>query len=257
MDVKQSVQEQFGAVAANYAKSAVHRGGPDLEAMLETAALDGSERVLDVACGAGHTALAFATRAATVEALDLTEAMLEQVRKLASQRSLDNVTTRLGDAEALPYPDASFDRVSSRLAAHHFPHPEVAVAEIFRVLKPGGVFILSDAVAAEDPAQDSFLQTFELLRDPSHVRDHSVSQWLRMLGEAGFDAELVHRSRMLIDFESWILRMQTPAENAAQIQRLFEGATQEVREEFALDAEHGKSFQLRIAALRGVRPAAT
>src|SRR5262245_55828405 len=84
-DVKQSVQRQFGAVAANYATSPVHRGGPDLDAMLAAATPRGHERVLDAGCGTGHTALAFAPLVAEVVGADLTEAMLEQGRRLAAE----------------------------------------------------------------------------------------------------------------------------------------------------------------------------
>src|SRR5689334_164940 len=87
-DIKQSVQRQFGAVAANYVTSAVHRGGPDLDAMLAAAGARGGERVLDAGCGTGHTALAFAPHVAEVVGVDLTEAMLEQGRRLAEQRGL-------------------------------------------------------------------------------------------------------------------------------------------------------------------------
>ena len=254
MDIKQAVQDQFGPVAANYATSFVHRGGPDLNAMLGRADLDGSEQVLDVGCGAGHTALAFATRAHEVHALDLTESMLEQVRRMADERELHNITTQLGDVERLPYPDASFDLVTSRLSAHHYPQPGAAAGEMLRVLKPGGMLLLSDIVAPEDPTQDTFLQAFELLRDPSHVRDHSVSEWHAMLAAAGFESETVGSWPMRIDFEDWTLRMQTPAENAGQIRRLFAGATEAVRKVFALDADGGKSFQITVSVLRGLRP---
>src|SRR5215212_3014367 len=101
-DVKNSVQRQFGPVAANYATSAVHVAGPDLTAMLSAAALRGDERVLDAGCGAGHTALAFAARVAEVVALDLTEAMLAQGRKLARDRAITNIIFQRGDVERLP-----------------------------------------------------------------------------------------------------------------------------------------------------------
>ena len=70
MDVQESVRRQFGPVAAAYATSSVHAGGPDLEAMIEAASLRGDEAVLDVAAGAGHTALAFAPRVTSVAAVD-------------------------------------------------------------------------------------------------------------------------------------------------------------------------------------------
>ena len=83
MTIHDSVQRQFGAVAAAYATSAVHAAGPDLVALAAAAAASGAARALDIACGAGHTALAIAAHVAEVTALDLTEAMLEQARRLA------------------------------------------------------------------------------------------------------------------------------------------------------------------------------
>src|SRR5689334_9902907 len=103
-DVKNSVQRQFAPVAANYATSAVHVGGPDLLAMLDAAELRGDEQVLDAGCGTGHTALAFAPRVAEVVAVDLTEAMLAQGRKLARQRDIANITFKRGDVEQLAFP---------------------------------------------------------------------------------------------------------------------------------------------------------
>lgn len=249
MDQKQAVQAQFGPAAANYAVAHVHRGGPDLEAMLPAHELRGGERVLDVGCGAGHTALAFAPHVASVEALDLTEAMLDQVQRLASERDLRNLTTRQGDVEALPYPDASFDRVTCRLCAHHFPRPARAMAEIARVLRPGGAFLLVDIVSPEDPAQDSFLNAIELLRDPSHVRDLRLSEWLPLLGAAGLSPELLATWPMRLDFESWVHRIGATAEATAGLRVLFDNASESVRSAFAIDGERG--FTITNALVRG------
>src|SRR5262249_3436403 len=131
------IQQRFGAAAARYAESDYHGAGPDLAAMLEAARLRGDERVLDVGCGAGHTALRFAPRVTEVVAVDLTEAMLEQARSLAAARGIANVRCERGDAQALAYPDASFDVVTCRVCAHHFARPERAVREAARVLRPG------------------------------------------------------------------------------------------------------------------------
>ncbi|MBV9279671.1 MAG: class I SAM-dependent methyltransferase, partial [Chloroflexi bacterium] len=127
-DIKGAVRRQFGAVAVRYATSAVHAGGPDLEAL--AGAVPEGVRVLDVGCGAGHTALTLAPRVASVVAIDLTDEMLDQGRRLAAERGLGNVRFVRGDAERLDYPDASFDVVTSRYSAHHFPHPARALAEI-------------------------------------------------------------------------------------------------------------------------------
>lgn len=248
MELKESVQRQFGAVAAHYGKSFVHVGGPDLDALVASGIASAPARVLDVGCGAGHTALAFAPHVEQVTALDLTPAMLAETDALAAERGLTNVETRLGDAEALPFDAAAFDLVVSRLCAHHFLRPECALAEMTRVLAPGARLLIVDAVAAESPLVDTFLQTIELLRDPSHVRDYRVSEWQRMLGATALEVSPdVGRTAMRIDFAAWIERMRTPAAEAAAITRLMDGAPGEVRDAMALGApgcEH--DFTLEI-----------
>jgi ubiquinone/menaquinone biosynthesis C-methylase UbiE len=248
-DVKDSVQRQFTPVAANYATSAVHMAGPDLSAMLSAAALRGGERVLDAGCGTGHTALAFAPHVHEVVALDLTEAMLAQGRKLAKQRDIANVTFKRGDVEHMPFEDASFDLVTSRYSAHHYPHPLAAVREFARVLKPGGVALLVDVVSPDEPAQDTFLNAIELLRDPSHVRDHTVGQWQQLLHAAGFAAEALGHWPLRLEFESWVARMNTPFLAITQIRALIEGAPREVRAGLAI--EEGFSFSVPTALIRG------
>ncbi|MFL5804600.1 MAG: class I SAM-dependent methyltransferase [Roseiflexaceae bacterium] len=253
VDIKESVQRQFGSVAANYTASPVHRGGPDLDAMLAAAAPRGIERVLDAGCGTGHTALAFAPLVAEVVAVDMTEPMLDQGRRLAAERGLTNIAFQNGDVEQLPFPDASFDIVVSRYSAHHYPHPHVAVREFARVLRPGGVFLLVDVVAPDDPTQDTFLNAIELLRDPSHVRDHSVAQWLVMLEAAGLAGALLEIWALRLEFDSWVARMRTPLAAVAQLKALFDGAPREVRTAMALAGQDDYSFSIPVALLRGVR----
>jgi ubiquinone/menaquinone biosynthesis C-methylase UbiE len=250
MDVKGSVQRQFGQVAANYATSTVHISGPDLEAML-AAAPAGVARVLDAGCGTGHTALAFAPLVTEVVGVDLTEAMLLQARRLATKRGLTNVTFQRGDVERMPFPDASFDLVTSRYSAHHYPHPLAALHEFRRVLRPGGTLLLVDVVAPDAPASDTFLNTIELLRDPSHVRDHSVDQWRAMLGAVGFAAELLGTWDLRLEFESWVARMNTPFLAITQIRALMDGAPREVRAALKLAEENTYSFSVPTALLRG------
>jgi ubiquinone/menaquinone biosynthesis C-methylase UbiE len=251
MDVKGAVQRQFGPVAAKYATSTVHVSGPDLEAMLAAGVPTPGTRVLDAGCGTGHTALAFAPLVAEVVGIDLTEAMLLQARRLATRRGLTNVLFQRGDVERLPFPDASFDLVTSRYSAHHYPHPSAALREFRRVLRPGGAVLLVDVVAPEAPASDTFLNTIELLRDPSHVRDHSVDQWRALLEAAGFTAEPLGAWALRLEFESWVARMNTPFLAITQIRALIDGAPAEVRAALKLGGGNDYSFTVPTALLRG------
>ena len=250
-DIKAAVQKQFGQVAANYSTSAVHAKGIDLAEMVNIAQLRGHERVLDAGCGTGHTALTFAPHAAQVVAVDFTEDMLVQGRKLALERGITNIDFRLGDVEKLDFADGEFDCVVSRLSAHHWPHPQKALQEFQRILRPGGQFILSDIVGFADFTADTFLQTLELLRDPSHVRDHTDAQWLQMFAETGFTAEVSFRWGVWIDFQSWVKRMATPPLHVQVLQALFAGASSEVRS--ALQIEQNCDFTFQAALIRGVR----
>lgn len=249
-DIKDSVRRQFGQVAANYSRSAVHARGPDLEAMVQAAALQGEEHLLDAGTGTGHTALAFAPHVAQVVALDLTAAMLAQGQHLAAERGLHNIAFRRGDVEHLPFDNASFDLVTSRYSAHHWPHPQLALGEFARVLRPGGQLLLADVIAPDNPTGDTFLNAIELLRDPSHVRDHSVAQWMATLTAAGFAADPLFTWIVRLDFDDWVTRMATPAPAVAMIKTLLDGAPQEIRRALQVGPED-YSFSLRGALFRG------
>ena len=247
-DIKAAVRRQFSPVAAAYATSSVHAGGPDLAALVAAAAPASHEHALDAGSGAGHTALALAPHVASVTAVDLSREMLDQGAALAAERGLSNLSFVRGDVERLEFQDQSFDLVSSRYSAHHYPHPAAALAQIARVLRPGGRFVLVDVVADEQPAHDTFLNAIELLRDPSHVRDHSISQWQQLMRQAGLEPDLLETWPLHLDFTSWIERMRTPAAAAAQIVWLMDVAAAEIRQSFAIEPDH--SFTLRLALLR-------
>jgi ubiquinone/menaquinone biosynthesis C-methylase UbiE len=248
MDRQGAIRQVFGSAAERYAASSVHAGGPDLDAMLAAAELSGGEQILDLGCGTGHTALAFAARGAEVEALDLTAEMLAQGRRLARERGLSNVRFREGDAARLPFADGAFDVVTSRLSAHHYARPEAAIREAARVLRPGGRLLLVDSVAPEDPAQDTFLNAIELLRDPSHVRDHTVGQWSAMCEAAGLAPELLGTFRYRLAFEPWVERVATPAREVDELRSLLERAPDEVRAAFGVAADG--SFDMPAALIR-------
>ena len=231
------VQQNFGTAAADYATSSYHAAGPDLKLLVQKAALQGTERVLDVGTGAGHTALAIAPHAAQVTGIDLTQEMLEQARGLAASRKLGNVSFLEGDALALPFEAASFDVVTSRQSAHHYAGIAAAIDETKRVLAPGGRFLLIDTVSPEDPGLDTFLNCVELLRDASHVRDWRASEWVRMFETRGFEVTIHDRFGIPLDGADWTRRMRTPATKTAMIRELFQTATRAQRAAFEIRDE--------------------
>jgi ubiquinone/menaquinone biosynthesis C-methylase UbiE len=242
-DIKAAVQQQFHQVAANYRTSSVHARGVDLAEMVAAAQPRGHERVLDAGCGTGHTALTFAPHVASVVGVDFTGAMLDQARRLADERGLHNVEFRLGDVEQLPFTRSEFDLVVSRYSAHHWPHPQRALAEFRRVLRPGGRLILSDIVSFDSFVIDTFVQAIELLRDPSHVRDHTVAQWLSLFAGAGFAAEVVFTWGLRLDFADWVARMRTPDVNVAAIHSLMATAPTDVRTAILFEEDGSFTFQ--------------
>ncbi|GEL39785.1 S-adenosyl-L-methionine (SAM)-dependent methyltransferase PhcB [Methylorubrum extorquens] len=234
---------QFGSRAADYVASAVHAAGEDLAALARFAALPHAA-VLDLGCGGGHVTYAAAPEVRSVTALDLSQSMLDAVAAEAQRRGLANVATRRASVEALPFADASFDSVVSRYSAHHWGDVPAALREAHRVLAPGGRFGLVDVVHPGPPLLDTHLQAWELLRDPSHVRDYGEAEWRRMLAEAGFVPGAVRRWRVRMEFSSWTARMGTPEASVAAIRALQTGAPEPVRSHFAL--EDDGSFTLDV-----------
>jgi len=241
------VTRQFGPRAAAYVASAVHAQGEDLDELRTFAEAQRFGRVLDLGCGGGHVGFALAPFARDVVAFDLSEAMLAAVAAEAAARGISNLTTRQGAAETLPFEDGAFDFAATRYSAHHWQDVPAALREARRALKPGAVLMVMDVVAPENVLCDTFIQTVEMLRDPSHVRDYSVREWAAMLKAAGFAPEEAKRRRIRIDYASWIARMQTPKVQADAILALMTQMPDEVRSHFAIEPDG--SFMLDTASV--------
>ncbi|HKV39949.1 MAG TPA: methyltransferase domain-containing protein [Blastocatellia bacterium] len=114
--IHERVREQFGAAAKAYTTSPGHGDPALLRRVIEMAQPKAGQRALDIATGAGHTALALAPFVAEVVACDITPQMLEEIARNAAANGLASVITRQGAAERLPFADSSFDIVTVRQA---------------------------------------------------------------------------------------------------------------------------------------------
>ena len=126
----------------------------------------GEERALDVGAGAGAFAFAIAPRVREVIAVELDEALAARARADAPR----NVEVVVADGEHLPFERASFDLAGTLRVLHHTPRPELLVAELARVTRPGGTILIVDQLAPADPLVGLELTRFEHARDPSTTR---------------------------------------------------------------------------------------
>lgn len=209
---------QFGATAQNYVDSPRHRDRDDLATMIEWAAPQPDDYALDVSTGGGHAALAMAPHVARIMVSDLTPQMLAAAHDHLRGQGVANAEYVIADAEALPFLDATFDIVTVRTAPHHYPHIRTATRELARVLKPGGRLVVIDNIAPADPTLDALSNDWEQRRDPSHVRAHTVDEWLTFLTEAGLRVTRHETRRHTYEFTAWVERMRTPADVAARLE---------------------------------------
>jgi ubiquinone/menaquinone biosynthesis C-methylase UbiE len=128
--------------------------------------VEGDERALDVGAGTGAFAFAIAPRVREVVALEIDEGRAAQARADAPP----NVEVVVGDGEHLPFEDFSFDLSATLRTLHHTKRPELLVAELVRVTKPGGTILVVDQLAPNDPLASFELTRFEHARDPSTTR---------------------------------------------------------------------------------------
>jgi SAM-dependent methyltransferase len=145
------------------------RAAPRLAARLRAfCELDGSERALDAGTGTGTFALALAPSVAEVVGVDPVPEVLAEARRLAGATA--NVTFREGDATALPFDAEGFDLAVCSRTLHHVARPELVIAELTRVTRPGGKILLVDQLASLDPLEALAHDRIERLRDASHTR---------------------------------------------------------------------------------------
>lgn len=172
---------------------------------------------LDVACGPGLLVRHFARHVREAVGVDVTPAMLARARELCAEAGLRNTRFEPGDANALPFVDASFDVVTSRFAFHHFESPRQVFSELVRVCRPGGRIVVCDAVCPPEPAGAELFNRLERLRDPSTTRFLPEAGLTALFADAGLVPQPI-RYRVALELEA-LMRTSFPREGDEQAVR--------------------------------------
>ena len=236
-DHHKSVAQAYDQRAEAYVQSKVHAAGRDLDFIVERVGVQAHAIALDLGCGGGHMSFALAPNVSQVIAYDLSYNMLQAVAGEAQRRGISNIITQQGAAEALPFADDMFDIAVTRYSAHHWQDMAAGVQQMQRVLKPRGLAIFSDIVSPGLALQDTWFQSVELLRDPSHVRNARLSEWVALLETNGFAIEQIVTGRLRLEFTSWIARTHTPALLVEAIKPLQRSSSDEVRAYFEIETD--------------------
>ena len=222
---REEIVDQFTRQAAQFAQSATARNEDLLRTILRMAEPQQSETMLDVACGPGMLACAFAPHVRHATGIDLTPAMLEQARAAQQKQSLVNLSWDCGDVTALPYADGTFDIVTCRYAFHHFPDPLAVLNEMRRVCAPGGRVVVVDSAPSRE--KSAAFNAMEKLRDPSHTRALPPEELTTLYAEAGLPEPRMEHFRLALDLDSFLARSYPREDDEPRLKALFESALKE------------------------------
>jgi ubiquinone/menaquinone biosynthesis C-methylase UbiE len=211
LDHDNRVREEFTRQAETFSASAAITDAALTQRFVTALGEVAHGSVLDVACGPGILSAAIAKTAREVVAFDLTPQMLKKAAQRCSEAGLANVSFREGNANELPFANATFDAVMTRLSVHHFDQPKRVIEEIFRVLRPGGGFVVADVVSSEVAAESQLQNAIEILRDPSHVRMLPGSELTSLVRDAGFAIESQTTWDKPREFEEWMGIVNDPS----------------------------------------------
>jgi ubiquinone/menaquinone biosynthesis C-methylase UbiE len=210
-----SIVDQFTRQAVPFSRMATQSE----ELLLEMSGVTGEDTALDVACGPGIVACAFATRARHVTGIDLTPAMIEQASRRQREQGLENLTWLTGDVQSLPFADGSFSLVVTRYSFHHFLDPQAVCREMIRVCAPGGCVMVVDATPP--PEKAAAYNYVEKLKDPTHVRALTEDELLSLADAVGLREIRTRRYLFEVEFEASMKSFFPRPGDEAKIRQIF------------------------------------
>ena len=252
---REHIMDQFSRNADLFATVPVLTSEETLQLLVRLSGATPEDVALDVACGAGVVACAFAATVKHATGLDLVPAMIDRARALAAEKQLANVSWREGEAVPLPFADESFSIVTSRYAFHHFENPRGVLTEMKRVCQHGGRILVADMQASEEPMKAAALNRMERLRDPSHARAMPLTELQSLFRSLDLaPAEPVFH-RLEFEVETLLQGSHPLPGDDAKVRRLFENSLEDDGMALQVRREAGRiQFSYPIAVLVARRP---
>lgn len=207
-----NIIDQFERQTKLFAGAKGLHSGEIISALVDAATPEPDDEALDVACGPGTVAAAFATHVRRAVGVDVTQSMLDEAASLANQRGLENVEWIRADAMELPFASKSFDIVSCRFAFHHMQNPQRVLSEMKRVCRVGGRVVVCDAIASDDPAKAAALNKMERFRDSSTVRFRPLGEMMEYFVAGGMGNPQITRFRLLSERDG-LARISFPVDD--------------------------------------------
>lgn len=216
---RERILDQFSKQAAMFEAS--HRSAEAaIRHAIEASEVTGADQVLDVACGPGVLACAFARVASHVTGIDITPPMLERARKLQLDTRVENVSWLCGDVFRLPFASDAFSMVLTRYSFHHLEVPAVVLSEMVRVCRAGGRVIVIDA--APPVAKAEAFDRVERQRDPSHTRALPAAQISQLMARCGAEVVRISDYAWEVTAESLLARSFPENGDRLAVMRLYE-----------------------------------
>src|SRR4029077_18166504 len=201
------IRERFTETADAFARTVRRTRVEEAEELAEraTAGLANASKFLaiDLACGPGTYTRPLATRVRHAIGADLTPAMVEKARAEAARDGITNIEFVCADIYALPFADGFAGIVSCGYAFHHMTDPPRALAEMARVLQPGGRLAITDIIVREG-CDGAIQNAVERVRDPSHTSTQSVSEFHSLIRDLGLRVVSEHLHDNWHDFDVWM-----------------------------------------------------
>ncbi|HEY1505537.1 MAG TPA: methyltransferase domain-containing protein [Stellaceae bacterium] len=247
------IRDQFSRQAELFARAPELHGEAQVKPLIDAARPEPHETMIDLACGPGTVVTAFAPHVRRAVGVDATEAMLDEARRIAREKRLDNVEWRAAGVYALPFPDRSFDIVTCRFAFHHLQEPPRAFAEMVRVCRDGGRIVLCDGVAPAAPEKAAAFNATERFRDPSTAAFLPLSALRDLFAQADLPQPVIEPFQVTYAIDELVATSFPVDNDHATLKRMIEDLV--ARDALEVGTKPGGThFIFPVAVLSATKP---